>query len=219
MPGFKKQIYSEQVADYIKQCMIEGELSPGDKVKELTLAGKLKISRAPIREALQILVREGLLTSEPQKGKYIKKLNAKQIKDSYFTGGILEGAAIAQTAHLLTPADFSALEKLIKKMQQLAHKNKGKSLQADIDDKFHKILFSKTDNQFLKELSRRSCHNISKFLFYKYWKNLFTLDEFHSRHQTIFDSVKTDQPWQIEECIRQHYIEIGERMAKYGEEN
>merc|ERR1711879_1105419 len=86
MSGIKKLTYSEQVAEYIKQSILEGELSPGDQVKEVLLSKKLGISRAPIREALQILAREGLIHSEPQKGKYIKSLTSKQIEDSYFIG-------------------------------------------------------------------------------------------------------------------------------------
>jgi GntR family transcriptional regulator, rspAB operon transcriptional repressor len=219
MLEFKKQIYSEQVADYLKQCMIEGDLSPGEKVKELMVAEKLKISRAPIREALQILVREGLLTSEPQKGKYVRKLSSKQIKDSYYTAGILEGAAVAQTIQLFTPSDFDALEKLIKKMKRLSGRNKGPSSQSVVDDKFHGILLSKTNNTLIIELSRRSASNISKFLLFRYWKNLYTGDEFYRNHRVVLDSLENGQPWQIEECIRHHYFEIGERMAKHGEDN
>ena len=66
MSGIKKLTYSEQVADYIKQSILKGELSPGDQVKEVELSEKLGISRAPIREAMQILAREGLIKSEPQ---------------------------------------------------------------------------------------------------------------------------------------------------------
>ena len=110
--AFTKQTYSEQVASYIKDRILMGELAPGDQVKEVILAERLGISRAPVREALHILMREGLICSEPQRGKFIRALTAKEIRDSYFIGGVLEGAAIAASLERFTAEDhehFSAL--------------------------------------------------------------------------------------------------------------
>ena len=64
----KRQTYSGQVVEFIKRCILDGELAPGEQVKEVILSERLGISRAPIREALQILTQDGLITSEPQKG-------------------------------------------------------------------------------------------------------------------------------------------------------
>ena len=56
---FKKQTYSTVVADYIKRQIQQGELLPGQAIKEVALAEHLGISRAPVREALESLVQEG----------------------------------------------------------------------------------------------------------------------------------------------------------------
>lgn len=55
MHTFKRQTYSGQVVEFIKRCILDGELAPGEQVKEVILSERLGISRAPIREALQIL--------------------------------------------------------------------------------------------------------------------------------------------------------------------
>jgi len=73
--------YSAQVIEYIKDAILRGELNPGDKVNEAHLALRLSISRAPIREALQMLVQEGLIISIPQRGKFITSLTAKEIQE------------------------------------------------------------------------------------------------------------------------------------------
>ena len=78
MHTFKRQTYSGQVVEFIKRCILDGELAPGEQVKEVTLSERLGISRAPIREALQILTQDGLITSEPQKGKYIRKMTRQR---------------------------------------------------------------------------------------------------------------------------------------------
>ncbi|MDD9303489.1 MAG: GntR family transcriptional regulator [Desulfobacter sp.] len=95
MADFKKTTYCDQIVDFIKSKLLNGELSPGDPVREVTIASELSISRAPVREAMQVLLREGLIQAHPQKVKRITALTSKQIKNSYFTGGVLEAAAVA----------------------------------------------------------------------------------------------------------------------------
>ena len=82
MHTFKRQTYSGQVVEFIKRCILDGELAPGEQVKEVILSDRLGISRAPIREALQILTQDGLITSEPQKGKYIRKMRIHGVQTS-----------------------------------------------------------------------------------------------------------------------------------------
>lgn len=216
MTGIKKLTYSEQVAEYIKQSLLEGELSPGDQVKEVLLAEKLGISRAPIREALQILSREGLIQSEPQKGKYVSALTSKQIMDSYFTGGVLEAAAVTQALPLYTKEDLDSLKNVVERMRWVSESGEGVASLAELDSAFHNILFSRIDNDLLIELCRRSCQGISKFLLYKHWIHLFSPKEVFERHQAIFEALKSGKPSKLEKTIRKHYTDSGKRMARYG---
>ena len=80
MNEFKKQTYSAQVADYVRGLILSGELAPGEAVEEARIAKELSISRAPVREAMQVLIREGLIDAHPQKRKHVKELTSKQIK-------------------------------------------------------------------------------------------------------------------------------------------
>jgi len=63
MNDFKKTTYSDQVADFVKNRILSGDLVPGDPIREMAIASELSISRAPVREAMQILIREGLIES------------------------------------------------------------------------------------------------------------------------------------------------------------
>jgi len=208
--------YSAQIIEYIKDAILRGELGPGDKVNEAHFASRLSISRAPIREALQMLVQEGLIVSIPQRGKFITSLTAKEIQDSYFTGGVLEGAAVAAAVDQFTEDDFNKLQSVIDQMKQLAENGENRDKLAPLDNAFHDILLSKTDNKLLIELSHRSCRGISKFLFFKHWRKQFTTKENYARHQAVLDVLRTKNPVAVEKCIRQHYIEAGERMKKFG---
>ncbi|OBQ46101.1 GntR family transcriptional regulator [Halodesulfovibrio spirochaetisodalis] len=208
--------YSEQIIVYIKDAILTGKLHPGDKVNEVVVATELSISRAPVREALQMLVKEGLITSIPQRGKFITALTAKQIKDSYFTGGVLEGAAVASTIDKFTVQDFQKLEAVVGEMKKVADCGENGTSMAELDDRFHDILFSKNENELIGELARRSCQGISKFLLFRYWKKLFTLQGIYERHKMLLDVLLTKDCVAIEKTLREHYIESGDRMARYG---
>jgi DNA-binding GntR family transcriptional regulator len=216
MNDFKKETYSEKVANYIKVRILNGNLSPGDPIKETDIASQLSISRAPVREAMLILLREGLIEIHPQRGKKVTSLSAKQIKNSYFTGGVLEAAAVAQAIEHYTDNDITQLDGIISKMKQIADKNGSVSDQAPLDQAFHDLLFSRIDNELIVELCRRTCQGISKFLLYRQWVKLFPATRVYERHKEIVDALKTKDPQVIEVVIRNHYVESGERMSVFG---
>lgn len=214
----KKHTYTDHVVTYIKQGILNGTYKPGTKVKELAIAQQLSISRAPIREALQILIKEGLIVWLPQKGKFITELTPKQIRDSYFTGGILEAAAVSTSLHKYTEKDIQKLTKLADQMKEVAeHKAPLESIAA-LDDKFHKVLFSRIDNELVIEFCRRSCQGLSKFLFFNYWLKLYSPNEVYTRHKGIVDALKKANAAELEKYIRQHYFDAGERMAIVSQE-
>ena len=211
--NIKKETYTDLVVNYIKQSILNGTYKPGAKVKELTIAQKLSISRAPIREALQVLIKEGLVVWTPQKGKFITELTPKQIRDSYFAGGILEAAAVSTALHRYTAKDIKKLEEVTEKMRKVAENNQSNELLANLDDKFHKILFSRIDNEFIAEFCRRSCQGLSKFLLFRFWIKLYTAHEVYIRHKKIVDTLKQGDGVELEKQIRQHYYDAGERMS------
>lgn len=216
MNGIRKQTYGDQVANYIKDCILSGDLSPGDLIKEVAIAAELSISRAPVREAMQILVREGLIESHPQKGKNVTALTAKQIKNSYFTGGVLEAAAVANVLDRYTDKDLEKLERIVDKMKSIAEKSGFVADQVPLDNAFHGLLFSRIDNELVVELCRRSCQGISKFLHFKHWVKLFSAQKVYERHKEIVDALKTKDPRIVERVIREHYFAAGERMSAFG---
>jgi DNA-binding GntR family transcriptional regulator len=216
MNQFIKQTYSEQVADYIRNLILSGSLAPGEAIEEAFVAKELSISRAPVREAMHILIREGLIEAHPQKRKHVKKLTAKQIKNSYFAGGLLEAASVAKALPQYTQKDIAELEKIVNEMENVAKNNGSISEQVPLDTDFHDILFSHIDNALVVELCKRSCQGISKFLLYKHWVKIYTPQEVAERHKLIVDALKTQDPEKVEQVLRDHYFSSGERMAKYG---
>lgn len=211
--SFKKQTYSTAVADYIRKQIRVGSLLPGQAIKEVALAEKLGISRAPIREALESLVQEGLVTSEPQKGKRVRLMTPQEVECSYRVGGILEATGVRDSLPLWQDAELRELEHILKGMYAKSLEVHDLAGLTELDDTFHDMLLMHCDNPYLTDLARRSCSTISKYLMYRQWSSFYTPKEFYERHQLIVDAMLARDPERIWRVIRRHYDELGEKMA------
>ena len=85
---------AEQVADRIREAIFEGVFRPGDHLTESLLTERLAVSRAPVREGLQRLIQEGLLTNEPHRGIFVQVLDIGDVEDVYFVREAIEREAV-----------------------------------------------------------------------------------------------------------------------------
>ena len=203
---------TKQVEAYIKEKILNQELQPGDVIKEVELAEKLGLSRSPIREALFQLRSEGLLTIESKRRKCITQLSRKDIEDSYESAGFIEGAIVSSTIHLFTPEDFQNLKKITLGFLDVDHS--GPTDFFDVDDEFHNFLMSKSSNGILRNMHKRSCRNISKFLLCSVWPKAFTRQELYDRHHLIISKLETKDRFLVEEALHKHYFDTGRRMIE-----
>ena len=65
-------VLSDRVKEYIVEAVLNGELKPGDRIVESSMARQLGVSQAPVREAIRDLVLLGFLESEPYKGTSVR---------------------------------------------------------------------------------------------------------------------------------------------------
>lgn len=74
---------SEQIAQYLGQRIISGQLSPGERIQELKIAGELDVSRGSVREALLILERRHLIEIFPRRGAVVSQLTPELVNSLY----------------------------------------------------------------------------------------------------------------------------------------
>jgi len=77
----------------IREMILQGELAPGQRVREVELAKRLGVSRTPVRESLPILAREGVLTQLKTRGFVVRAFTSREIMDGVDVRGVLEGLA------------------------------------------------------------------------------------------------------------------------------
>lgn len=83
-----------RVAAELRRAVFEGELESGTPLRELALAESLGVSRPTVREALTVLVAEGLATREPHRGVAVASPRAESVRDVCRARWVLEGAGV-----------------------------------------------------------------------------------------------------------------------------
>ncbi len=83
----------EQIATGIRSSIIDGRISPGEKLTEEDIAHQLRVSRTPVREAFFQLVSEGFVDVEPRRGVVVREISLRDAEETYELKGVLEGLA------------------------------------------------------------------------------------------------------------------------------
>jgi DNA-binding GntR family transcriptional regulator len=86
----------EQIAQAIRRAILSGELRAGDRVPEQELAGRLGVSRLPVREAIRMLEQQGLLVARPNLGVAVAEPTHAEISDAAHVRAALEALAVEQ---------------------------------------------------------------------------------------------------------------------------
>lgn len=100
----KTRIYKE-----VRRSIIMGHLKPGERLEVEDLARRCETSVTPVRDALQMLSQEGLVTIRPRSGYFVARLTLKQLRDMLQLRKILELTAIELAAARITVEQIAEL--------------------------------------------------------------------------------------------------------------
>lgn len=99
----------EQVAQSLRQMLVEGQVAPGAKLNERALSEELKVSRTPLREAIKMLAAEGLVELLPNRGAIALQLSQADILDTFEVMAGLEGQSGELAAQRITDAELAEI--------------------------------------------------------------------------------------------------------------
>ncbi|MBI3974277.1 MAG: GntR family transcriptional regulator [Chloroflexi bacterium] len=140
----------QDAAAAVRRAIVAGDLRPGDRVSEAQLAGQLGVSRMPVRDAIRVLVQEGLL--EQQHGATIVAAgSALDLHQLYDARLLLESHAIRLAAGRVPPAAEEELRRAIADMHAAAAAQDLTAFQA-ADLAVHQRLFGAAGHRWLRAL-------------------------------------------------------------------
>jgi DNA-binding GntR family transcriptional regulator len=132
------ELSTEFVHDRLRNAILRGELDPKVPLSQVQLAARLGVSRTPLREALRMLQREGLIDSAPNRRVRVTELSVADLEQLYAERVLVESLAVRITVPQYTPAELSDLTGSLESMTQL----KGHDLDVweTAHKRFHQLL-------------------------------------------------------------------------------
>ncbi|QFG20557.1 GntR family transcriptional regulator [Actinomadura sp. WMMB 499] len=202
----------ELVSDELRAAIMYGSLEPGDQLGEAELAARLGISRGPLREAMQRLVQEGLLVSEPHRGLFVTTLDESDVEDVY-----LARLAIERTAGklIMERNRGEAVARLTDALEGLveAARERDRVKMSDADQAFHEVLVSASGSQRLERMAHtllvetRMCLNALQDTYPE-------PDDLVEEHRRIVDAIGDGEEERLLRLIEEHMTESIERLRK-----
>jgi len=138
----------ELVCENIRQAIIDGTLSPGERLMEIQLADEMGVSRTPVREAIRKLELEGFVVMIPRRGTYVADISIKDITEIYEIRISLDVLAAGLAAERITDEE---LEKLNSYLIEIAKYVPTMDLDkiVELDTAFHDVLYNASRNERL----------------------------------------------------------------------
>ena len=100
---------AEQIAERISRDILAGVYKPGERIIEQTVADSFQVSRGPVRDAIRILEREGVVEILPRRGAQVTSLSVKEVDDIFAIRGALIALGVTLATPLLSDDDLKQI--------------------------------------------------------------------------------------------------------------
>lgn len=141
----------ELVCENIRQAIIDGTFSPGERLMEIQLADEMGVSRTPVREAIRKLELEGFVVMIPRRGTYVADISIKDITEIYEIRISLDVLAAGLAAERITDEELATLNGyLVEISKHVPSMNMDKIV--ELDSAFHDVLYHASRNERLESI-------------------------------------------------------------------
>jgi len=205
---------AESVVLELRDMIMRGEFPAGFHVQEIPLAERMGVSRTPIREALNILAKEGLLEAGPKRGYKIRTFSIEEIEQAYEVRASLEGTACRLLAERgLDPGAEARLRAAIELGDGLLDRGMfGAAEQQpwlEMNNTIHSLLVDATGNAMLvrcvEQTLRVPLASARHVHWYRFDQVNFERAKIaHRDHHAVFEALINRQAARAEARMREH---------------
>lgn len=194
VPKLKVDSYQplrDVIFETLRKAIVSGDIKPGERLMEVSLADQMGVSRTPVREAIRRLEAEGLVTMIPRKGTHVSELSVKDIMDVLEVRTVLDKLATDLAAKRMQPAQLKALESVHKQYISCVEKdNMEGAVKKDVE--FHDIIYSASGNPRLVAVAGSLREHIYRFRVI-YMSGSLIAENVLNEHEEILTALKDAQ--------------------------
>jgi DNA-binding GntR family transcriptional regulator len=195
----------DDVVHVLEDAILSGRMRQGDRLLEIWISNELEVSRTTVREALLMLERRGLVSSQPRRGTFVTRISRRESEDLLATRALLESYALNSCFAALDDAVFAQLNVLLDQMRTCALPDDVPRL-VQIDIAFHSLLIAGADTPKVCELWAGLNGKMSVLFLTALEKRHASIEDVVAFHQELLDGLRTGDLNQAQEAIVAHYL-------------
>ena len=208
-----------EVAELLRERILSGEIAPGERLQQVPLSEELGVSRTPLREALALLARDGLLDYAPNRGYAVRAFRLSDVEQAFEARGRLESLAARLCAQNGMPeAVLERLRECVAGGDRILAKG---ILDPDdlpayraINVCFHETILETAGNRWVIDFVRQ-CHNVplaSDRVFI--WQDYDLIKRSHDDHHRILWALAARDPERADYLMREHIFFAGDTLRR-----
>ena len=190
------------VADWIRDRIRRGRFVPGQRLIEADIIDQTGASRGKVREALQRLETEDLITIEEFRGASVKRIGPEEIRQIYQARMALEGVAAAEFARVDAPKRKRQLAQLQDAMDHWRD-NGGHEGFAELNNRWHRLIIEGSGNEYISQFVERLSVPTWRLLFASFYTDE-RVDGANADHQKITAAIVEGRADDAEAEMRRH---------------
>lgn len=197
----------------IRHAIFAGTLAPGERLVEDLLATRLGVSRAPVRDALKVLERDGLVRSVGKRGRVVSSLSARDAWEVYGLRSTLEAMAIRLAIEKASQGLLQELDALVAAMQPACAAGDHATL-SGLDVRFHGAIVRASGHRRLLrtwEGMSSQIRLLSQQVIDTTQADLLTIPE---RHALLVATIRAGNLENADASIRSHIDSVSERVTR-----
>jgi DNA-binding GntR family transcriptional regulator len=185
-----KRSLSEEVAERLRDAIMHGQLAPEEPLREATLSELMGVSRGPVREALTILEREGLVVTTSTGRTYVARLSCEALEDVFSLRRALERVAIEYACARATTEDLDRVQAVVDEMAGIPEQDLDPRRMAELDMRFHEAIYQAAHHPQLFDFWATLRSQMYVFLLSRNLANEDFKEGAVRGHQQILDAIK-----------------------------
>jgi DNA-binding GntR family transcriptional regulator len=194
---------SVDIHQYLRDLILSNALPPETILSQVEVADCLKVSRTPVREALRMLMEEGLVKAEPNYRCRVLGFDPRELEALYVSRIANEGIAATVTVQSMTDEDVETLAELLR---QLRKDEKQHNLRRWLKNHraFHQMLFCRA-NPLLQKRMNVDCQRSERYVYNTVQAGLTDIFRRAAiEHEEIYQACKRRQPAAVVALLTDH---------------
>jgi DNA-binding GntR family transcriptional regulator len=202
---------SERLRESIEEEIATGILLPGTRLDEAELAKRFNVSRTPIREALSLLLGEGLIDTRPGRGTVVAEVSPARLIEMFEVMAELEAMCARLAARRLADVDLAALEAAHGECEEAA-RSRDPDAYFYANERFHFALYTASQSGFLADQAAALQRKLRPYRRLQL-RVRNRVNRSFEEHQAILDALRAGDVDAAVASVRNHIVVQGERFA------